>query len=212
MDLEDIRTYIQDRYQSDLADSKLNEHINEAYADVSKIFTPDTTEESDNIPTVASQVLYTMPVGTRSIKQVYLTDGEGVRIRLRSIKAAAVLYPRVEGTPKRWYPYGFINVEGEVKQQFGVDPVPDDVVTLNVLYEPEATPMEEPDDVPVYVPEELHYLIAWGALALAAGKQEDYNVSQYWEAKYRSAYNDMLTKLGRSSHANFPEAAKQVKE
>lgn len=214
MDLQDMTNYIKTRYPTDLGEHEFTQHINEVYRDVTTLFTPDTTETYQDVSfiTVDGQAIYQLPVLSRTIKQVHMDDS-GV-IRLRTMMEESLLYPRTEGTPVRWYPFGFKDGEPGVYQEFGLDPVPDTDAAgkdLIVLYEPIPVAMEANDDEPEYVPEEMHYLICWGALAILAGKQEDYNNSQYWEAKYRNAFNEKLVNLGRSRHANFPEATRKIK-
>lgn len=217
MTLQELRNYIKVRYATDASDVEIDDHINEIYRDITRIFTPDTTEEysKDTFLTVDKQAVYELPFSTRAIKQVHLESGTG-KVRLRSIKEEALLYPRLEGVPTRWYPYGFKEATGgnDVVQKFGLDPVPGATAAgkaISVLYEPAPSAMSGNDDSPTYVPEEMHYLIAWGALAVLAGKQEDYNQAQHWDARYRNAYNEHLIKLGKSRHANFPEAARSIK-
>ena len=218
MTLQELRNYIKSRYATDASDVEIDDHINEVYRDIYRIFTPDTTEEYSDAAfvTVSEQPVYELPKSTRSIKQVHITPAAGSRTRLRSMKEDALLYPRLSGTPIRWYPYGFKEaVAGtDVVQKFGLDPIPDTAAAdgaIHVLYEPSPDAMADNDDSPTYIPEEMHYLIAWGALAVLAGKQEDYNQAQHWDARYRNAYNEALVKLGKSRHANFPEAARSVK-
>lgn len=218
MDLQAMSSYIRTRYATDLGEAEFTAHINEVYRDVSTLFTPDVTEtyEEATFITADKQAVYQLPVLSRQIKQVHFETAEG-NIRLRTMLEESLLYPRRTGVPIYWYSFGFKDASPGIKQEFGLDPVPDVAVAdsvgkkLIVLYEPVPVALEANTDQPEYVPEELHYLICWGTLAILAGKQEDYNTAQYWEAKYRSAYNEKLTNLGRSRYANFPEAARKVK-
>jgi len=214
MNLQEMTNYIKTRYPTELGEHEFSAHINEVYRDVSTLFTPDTTEvyKDGGFGTEQDQAIYQLPVLSRVIKQVHM-DNSGV-IRLRTMMEESLLYPRQKGTPVRWYPFGFKDAEPGVYQEFGLDPVPDTDAAgkeLIVLYEPIPEALEANDDEPEYVPEELHYLICWGTLAILAGNQQDYNTSQYWESKYRAAYNEKLVNLGRSRHANFPEASRKVK-
>ena len=220
MDLQTMSNYIRTRYATDLGEAEFTAHINEVYRDVSTLFTPDVTEtyEDDSFITVTEQAVYRLPVLSRQIKQVHFETGEG-NVRLRTMMEESLIYPRRKGVPIYWYSFGFKDASpaSGIKQEFGLDPVPDDSVAdsvgkkLIVLYEPVPVALEANDDQPEYVPEELHYLICWGTLAILAGKQEDYNTAQYWEAKYRSAYNEKLMNLGKSRYANFPEATRKLK-
>lgn len=45
MTLQELRNYIKSRYATDASDVEIDDHINEVYRDISRIFTPDTTEE-----------------------------------------------------------------------------------------------------------------------------------------------------------------------
>lgn len=207
MNLSQIRAYIRARYASDLMDSEIDEHVNETYLDLSRLFTPDSVQE-EQITTVAGQDLYTLTLNSRRILEVHLGTGAS-RERLASIRHSSVTYPRTSGTPTRWYPHGMTTTGIDVKQRFGLDPVPSTSgQVINVLSEPEPARLANTTDQPQYVPEEMHHLIAYGALSLAAGKAQDYNLAQHWESRYRMAYNEVLGRLGRNK-INYPEAAKQ---
>ncbi len=207
MDLQEMTNYIKTRYPTELMEHEIGFHLNEIYRDVSTLFTPDTTETT-TISTVVSQEIYEMDELSRTIKQILYDD-----VRLRTMMAESLRYPRgIDATPLRWYPFGFREVTaGGVYQVFGLDPVPDAIETMTIYYEPIPEMLIASDDEPEYIPDEMHYLVCWGTLAILAGNQQDYNTSQYWEAKYRAAYNEKLVQLGRSRYANFPEAARKVK-
>lgn len=200
MNLSDLRIYITARYATPLTGTEIDQHINEAYKDLSRIFTPDANAE-ESIPTASGGFRYYVP-DCRSIKEVR-TSAAGER--LREISYAAVLHPRRSGTPTRWFPYGESSSAGtDVLMAFGLDPIPDASESVFVRFEPEPVDLSGDSAIPDYIPEEYHHLIAWGALAAIAGHAEDYGVAQYWDTQYRSAYNGILVKLGRTAPTNFP--------
>lgn len=207
--LQEIIAYVNGRYVSNLTDTEMIEHINEIYSDLSRAFTKDTLEE-EKISTVNGTELYTLPVSSRRIKEVHATIS-GKRVRLRSMRAEARLIPRTVGDPLRWYPYGFGDANGAVRQRFGVDPVPDNTVELHVLYEPVPDLLSLDDDALLYIPEEYQYIVSYGTIALLASNQEDWNVSQAWEARYRSAVNEMVMTLGIVPPNNYPDLSKMRK-
>lgn len=203
-----MRAYIRSRYASALTDAELDDHINEAYRDVSLLFTPDTLEEDGGLSTVTGQATYTLMKDSRRIREVHLGTGAS-RNRLRSVRHEALVYPRASGAPTRWYAFGMKSTGTNVRQQFGLDPVPiTSGTTLTVMYEPEPAELTTDTSTPLYVPEEFHPIICYGALSLAAGQQQDYNVSQNWQTRFTAAYNELTDKLGRISKSNFPEATK----
>lgn len=208
MDLQTMRAYIRSRYASALTDVELDDHINEAYRDLSLLFTPDTVEDDATLLTVVGQATYTLTKDSRRIREVHLGTGAS-RIRLRSVRHEAIVYPRASGVPTRWYAFGMKSQGTNVRQQFGLDPVPATAgTTLSVMYEPEPGEFLTDTSTPLYVPEEFHAIICYGALSLAAGQQQDYNVSQHWQSRFTAAYNDLTDKLGRIAKSNFPEATK----
>lgn len=203
-----MRAYIRARYASALTDAELDDHINEAYRDVSLLFTPDTLEDDAALLTVIGQATYTMTKDSRRIREVHVGTGAS-RTRLRSMRHEAIVYPRVNGVPTRWYAFGMKSNGTNVRQQFGLDPVPDAAGTaLTVMYEPEPSVLGTDTSTPLYVPEEFHSIICYGALSLSAGQQQDYNVSQHWQQRFTASYNELTDKLGRISKTNFPEATK----
>lgn len=199
MDLVTLRTYITARYATPLASVEIDQHINEAYQDLSRIFTPDSSgEESVNTVTGGDQYY----VACRTIKEIRTAITGS---RLRETSYAAVLHPRRSGTPARWYPIGeSLGGGSDVMIVFGLDPLPDVSDSVYVRFEPVPRELIVDADVPDYIPEEYHHLIAWGALATIAGHAEDYSVAQYWDTQYRSAYNGILIKLGRTAATHFP--------
>lgn len=200
MNLAELRTYITARYATPLTATEINQHIHEAYNDLSRIFTPDSKGEA-TVPTVSHGDQYYV-ADCRTIKDIRTAiDGD----RLREINYEAVLYPRRYGTPIRWYPLGESSGGGvDVRVIFGLDPLPDVNDSVYVHFEPAPRQLAADTDAPDFIPEEYHYLIAWGALATIAGHAEDYGVAQYWETQYRSAYNGILLKLGRTAPTHFP--------
>ena len=218
MNLQEMSNYIRTRYPTDLGELEFTAHLNEVYRDVSTLFTPDVTElyEDAGFITVTAQAIYQLPELSRQIKQVHFETGGG-NIRLRTMMEESLIYPRREGVPIYWYPFGFKDATPGIKQEFGLDPVPiaataDSVgKKLIVLYEPVPEALENNADEPEYVPEEAHHLICWGTLGILAAKQEDYNTAQHWTGRYTNAYNDMLVRMGRSRYANFPEAGRRIK-
>lgn len=205
MTLQEIIAYVNGRYTSGLVDTEIIEHINEIYRDVTRAFTKDTTKET-TIATVESQEIYQLTEASRRIKEIHITNE--TRSRLRSMRADARVYPRKSGTPLRWFPYGLDDEDGSVRQQYGLDPIPDAVLNVHVLYEPVPTVLSEDNDNILYIPEEYQYVIGYGTIALLASNQEDWNVSQAWEARYRSAINEMIITLGIIPPNNYPDLSK----
>ena len=70
-----IDDYVTDRYASELATADRKKHINEVYLDLSRIFTPDITEESAALSTVVAQNVVTMTFATRQIKHIHVCRG-----------------------------------------------------------------------------------------------------------------------------------------
>lgn len=221
MNLQEMTNYIKTRYPTELQEHEFSYHLNEAYRDVATLFTPDVTEThqaSGTFQTSSGEAVYMVPELSRTIKQIHMDSSTGgttgPMVRLRSMMEESLMYPRELGVPVRWYPFGFKeSTGGGVYQEFGLDPVPDTDVErdLHVLYEPVPVELVNNADEPEYVPEEYHHLICWKTLAVLAGNQQDYNTAQNWNALYTNAYNEILLRLGRSRHANFPEAARRVK-
>ena len=205
MTFQELLIYIKNRYPSSLSETEVEEHINEVYKDLSRLFTKDVIEEEEK-QTNLGEENYTLSSPSRRIREVHLDVNE--RKRLRSMKAEARIFPRKEGTPKRWFPYGVDKGQSNIKQMFGLDPIPDSQYAIYILYEPLPEGMAEDTDIPSYIPEEHHYLIGWGAMALIAGKEEDYNAAQHWDIRYRSAVNEILVSMGIYPE-NVPEASKQ---
>ncbi len=211
-----MTNYIRTRYEPGLGETEMEAHINEVYRDLSTLFTPDMTEEypagGETFETAFETAVYTMPVATRTIKQVHIRDASNDRIRLRSMMPESLLYPRETGFPLRWYAYGYTEgTASGVFQKFGLDPIPAAPGSpLIVLYEPIPGELYSNDDVPEYVPAELHYLICWGTIAILAGRNEDYNNAQYWESKYRAAFNERMLFMGQNIHLNHPEVSRRI--
>ena len=212
MTLQEILLYIKSRYDVGATDSEILEHTNEVYRDLTKPFTLDVIEEDTSLATATDQAIYTLGEDSRRIREVHIVDGLGDRRRLHSVRPQAILYPRLEGMPRRWYVAG-MDSSTDVRQQFGLDPVPtvsEDALDLIVQYEPEPESLVNDTDLPLYIPEELHYLIAWGTISILAGREENYNVSQHWQARYTNHFNEVLMTHSRAGKLNFPESARQV--
>jgi len=121
---------------------------------------------------------------------------------------------------KRWAFNRMVQSGGKNRIEVIFDPVPRGSIPLYIRYEPIPELLADNTDVPQYIPEEYHYLIAWGAIALLASQPgtEDWNVAQAWEARFRAGVNEMLQILGLTSPDNYPsivmigewEAAKNV--
>lgn len=102
--------------------------------------------------------------------------------------------------------------------KFAVIPTSTSAYNLTVQYEPVPTILSSSSDVPQYIPVEYHHLIAWGTLAILASLpgQEDWEVAQAWEARFRFGVNEMIDNLGLVAPENYPsiavvrEAAKNV--
>ena len=212
MTLQEIMLYVKSRYDVGATDSEILEHANEVYRDLSKPFTLDVVEEDSSLATATDQAVYTLGEDSRRIREVHIDDGTGTRIRLHSVRPQSILYPRLTGVPLRWYVAG-MDSSVNVRQQFGLDPVPtvsEDGLDLWVVYEPEPASLVNDSDTPRYIPVELHYLIAWGTIAILAGREENYNVSQHWQARYTNHFNEVLMTHSRAGKLNFPESARQV--
>lgn len=208
MNLLALREYVNARYPSSLTVGQIDAHINEGYRDLARLFTPDHTEESTRLLTLENQAIYLLAEPAREIKSVHITLGG--RRRLRLVDEEVLVYPRASGLPQRWYHRGVLPTDGGLAA-FGLDPVPDALTAgrpITVLFEPSPVNLAVETDVPLYIPEEHHAIIAWEAMSLIAGSQLDYAVAQYWTTRYRDAYNAILTQLGKTAPAQYPEATK----
>jgi len=159
VNLQEMTNYIKTRYPTELGEAEFTAHLNEVYRDVSTLFTPDTTEVYGDAAfiTVDGQAVYQLPELSRAIKQVHLDTVASGIVRLRTMMEESILYPRATGIPVRWYPFGFRDATPGIKQEFGLDPVPDAAVAdsvgreLIVYYEPVPVALEANDDEPEYV-------------------------------------------------------------
>jgi len=191
-----------------LPEQKIKDKINIVYRDLSRLYTRETIEEDDDLVTVAGQEIYTLGSDSRQILAVYLGEN-----RLRNIRAEARLFPRPEGTPIRWFTYGMGAATENVKQRFGLDPVPDEAdISITVDYEPMPADLTESDDNVAYIPEEKQHLIAWGAIGILAGIEEDYDIAQNFESRYKNGYNELMIEMGIFRESNYPVTAKQVRQ
>jgi len=184
--------------------------INFVYRDLSKLYTRETVEENDELITASDQEVYILPADSRQIFNVYIEGN-----RLRHIYKEALLRPRSKGMPKRWYSFGAGDIDKDVKQRFGLDPVPSEEekeIDIVVAYEPMPADLFEDEDKIKYIPEEKQYLIVWGAVGILAGIEEDYDIAQNFESRYRTAYNELMMEMGLFRESNYPAAAKQVKQ
>ena len=211
MQFSAIDSYVTGRYTSSLATADRKKHINEVYLDLSRVFTADITEENATISTVSAQNVVTMTFGTRQIKRIY-TSAAGVRTPLRRIREEAIVYPVTSGTPTRWAPFGNTQVTGVNRAQVILNPTPNAILSLVIAYEPVPAELSADADVPRYIPEEYHNLIAWGSIAILASLPgtEDWNVGQMWEARFRNGVNEMIATLGLNAPENFPSLAMVV--
>lgn len=202
MQLSELRTYITDRYPTGATPGVLNQHINEVYLDLARLFTSDAVSEAQLV-TTAGQPLYTLPVASRSTQGVRYGTGRTRLIRTQRDLASG------SGTPTAWYPGGLASGG---RSQIGLDPAPTVAGDpVYVAYQPSPAKMANDTDAPLWVPDEYHHVIAWGALSLTASVQGDGDVAGQWEPRYRSAYNDILTLLGLAPEQN-PEAAQAVRQ
>lgn len=149
--------------------------------------------------------------------------------RLKKVNKNAIIFPQQRGAGysdgsffkrigtddiflkvKRWA------VNRSVGNRFELifDPIPRGTIPLLIRYEPMPAGLEADSDVPQYIPEEYHYLIAWGSLALIASLpgQEDWEVAQVWESRYRDGVNNMISALGMNAPDNYPATADRVKD
>lgn len=204
MDLQEIRNYVRGRYSTDLTDAELDDHINEAYKDVSNLFTPDSIHTMA-LTTTSGQSEYVLPEHSRRIRQIRIGSQ-----RLRSIRYDSVVFPRLSGSPIRWYPYGWTSVNGDDRQAFGLDPIPTTTAAITILVEPQPNRLVDDHDSPEEVPDEFQYLICWMTISLAAGQAQDYNVAQNWDARYRVEYNEVLAKMAGLGRGNFPDGGHQA--
>ena len=206
MNFQELDSYITSRYTSSLAILDRKAHINEVYLDLSRVFTPDITEENATLSTVVAQNIVTMTFATRQIKHIH-TSTVGVRTPLRRIMQEAIVYPVTSGKPTRWAPFGNTQVTGANRARVLLNPTPNAIFGLVVAYEPVPAALSLDADVPKYIPEDYHKLIAWGSIAILASNQEDWDVGQMWETRYRSGVNEMIATLGLNAPENFPSLA-----
>lgn len=209
MTLLELMALVENEYGDiTLPEQKIKDKINIVYRDLSRLYTRETIEEDDDLVTVAGQEIYTLGSDSRQILAVYLGEN-----RLRNIRAEARLFPRPEGTPIRWFTYGMGAATENVKQRFGLDPVPDEAdISITVDYEPMPADLTESDDNVAYIPEEKQHLIAWGAIGILAGIEEDYDIAQNFESRYKNGYNELMIEMGIFRESNYPVTAKQVRQ
>jgi hypothetical protein len=209
MTLLELMALVENEYGDiTLPEQKIKDKINIVYRDLSRLYTRETIEKDDDLVTVAGQEIYTLGSDSRQILAVYLGEN-----RLRNIRAEARLFPRPEGTPVRWFTYGMGAVTENVKQRFGLDPVPDEAdISITVDYEPMPADLTESDDNVAYIPEEKQHLIAWGAIGILAGIEEDYDIAQNFESRYKNGYNELMIEMGIFRESNYPVTAKQVRQ
>lgn len=204
MDLYGIQSYIADRYISELATAGMIEHINEVYLDLTRIFTADiiATEELET-----DAPLTQLTWKARQIRNIYLGNR-----RLKQVAKEALLRD-TQGIPKYWAAYGSgQGAAGGNYLRFILAPGPHELCFLDIDYEPLPEELSADSDVPKYIPEEYHYLIAWGVIALLTSLPgtEDWNVAQAWEARFRAGVNEMLQVLGLTAPDNYPSIAAAV--
>ena len=209
MTLLELMALVENEYGDiTLPEQKIKDKINIVYRDLSRLYTRETIEEDDDLVTVAGQEIYTLGSDSRQILAVYLGEN-----RLRNIRAEARLFPRPEGTPIRWFTYGMGAATENVKQRFGLDPVPDEAdISITVDYEPMPADLTESDDNVAYIPEEKQHLIAWGAIGILAGIEEDYDIAQNFESRYKNGYNELMIEMGVFRESNYPVTARQVRQ
>ena len=204
MQFSDIDSYVTSRYVSSLEAADRKAHINEVYLDLTRAFTPDIIEvNDDSLSTVENEDSITLTWKARQTKRVFLLD-DAVRLRLRRVSEQALTRGGESALPRYWAPYGNTQNAGSNYLRFLVNPVPDGIYPVIVEYEPVPVALSGDADVPAYIPEEYHHLIAWGVIAILASMQEDWNVAQAWEARFRGAVNEMLTTLGIVAPENYP--------
>lgn len=204
MNLQQLDNYITDRYTSSLTEENRKNHINEVYFDLTRAFTPDITETNDStLSTVADEAIVALSWGARQIKRIFVQDGP-VRHRLRRVSEQALLRSGDSDLPRFWAPYGNTQSGGVNYLRFFLSPAPDAIYPLVLDYEPVPDILAANTDIPEYFPAEYHYLIAWGVLAILASQQEDWEVAQAWEARFRGTVNEMLTTLGIAAPENYP--------
>lgn len=212
MQFSDIDSYVTDRYPSGMATSDRKAHINEVYLDLTRAFTPDITEiNDDTLSTVEDEDTLTLTWKARQIKKVSLLN-DTARVRLRRVSEQALIRDGESGLPRYWSPYGNTQNAGANYLRFLLNPVPDGTYPVIVEYEPSPVALTADTDVPAYIPEEYHQLIAWGTIAILASHQEDWSVANAWEARFRGAVNEMLLTLGITAPENYPNLATLTQE
>ena len=212
MQFSDIDSYVTGRYTSSLDATDRKVHINEVYLDLTRAFTPDITEiNDDTLSTTEDEDTLTLTWKARQVKRVFLLN-DAARVRLRRVSEQALIRGGDGGLPRYWTPYGNTQSAGANYLRFLVNPAPDGVYPVIVEYEPVPVALSADTDIPAYIPEEYHYLIAWGVIAILASHQEDWNVANAWEARFRGAVNEMLATLGITAPENYPNLATLTQE
>ena len=207
MQFSDIDSYVTGRYISSLDVPGRKAHINEVYFDLTRAFTPDITEiNDDTLSTVEDEDTLTLTWKARQIKKVSLLN-DTARVRLRRVSEQALIRDGESGLPRYWSPYGNTQNAGVNYLRFLLNPAPDGIYPVIVEYEPSPVALSADTDVPAYIPEEYHHLIAWGVIAILASHQEDWNAANAWEARFRGAVNEMLLTLGITAPENYPNLA-----
>ena len=203
MNLSDIERYITARIPASLEKGERRKHINEIYLDLSRAFTGGTVSSSTVVGSTANE--YALTWDARQVFHV-LVETTVATTRLKKMDKEAFLRPYTSGTPTRWAEFGATQSSNSNRLQILLNPTPTSSATIHVEYEPTPAELTADNDVPAYIPLEYHSLIAYGAMALIASREEDTYRASMWEARYRDGVNQMLLSLGLIAPQNYPAA------
>lgn len=204
---QEIRSYVTARLvrSPGVDNATINQHINEAYREVSRPFTANIVyRDVDTLATVAGQRLYALNADVRALKRLYIIGANGDEKSLTLVQERAVSLPFADGEPTKYYLAGSTVVSGVLRQQVGLEPVPTAAYAMLALvqeYEPIPPVLDTEGSVPSWVPEEWHHLIALRTMELVAGVDEDWDVRRAWREEFVSGFNEMMWKQAESEFA-----------
>lgn len=201
MKLREIESATTDNFPLTAPSITLHRIINNVYFDLSRPFTADMVE-SETFTAEEGKCTYELVKPARKIVQI-LWDGS----RLRQVSRQFLILPKSSGTPTRWAPNGTQQESGLAARnnlRFEFDKLPDGEGEVTAQYEPAPILLSNTEDAPKFIPDDFHYLIAWGARHFLAAENGAWTDAQYWQDRYISSVADMLSHLGITAPDNYP--------
>lgn len=210
MTLLELREYVKARAGSTkLVDAEITQHINEAYREISGLFTNNLVKrDTTTLVTVAGRRLYSLNTDVRVLRRLYMIDADGKEKRLELVSEREVAVPYAEGEPANYYLAGTTLVNNILRTQVGLDPVPTSSYANLALvqeYEPYPPVLVYDVDTPVWVPEAWHHLIAHRALVLVAKSAGEWGTASAWREELLRGLDDLAwQQLGSGLGAEYP--------